>query len=314
MKSPFEFVVFDLETTGLGDSTEICEFAFVLFRDGKVESTLASRVKPSHNAQWQSSAVKLHGITKTHVKHSPAIGRFKEEIISFVGNRPVFAHNASFDINRLMSEIGIGIEAYCSLRIAKDVLGDMKLQKLDDIARALGFAKAEKHDATGDAIVCGELALEIFRRVAVASEGDLSARFAQHKLRPTLRSLQNAERGPRTDRALRKTDFDELTSTEEFGKFSSGEFTGKIVIFSDLKVLSKIEAQRIVLRLGGFSLDNVSKKTNYLVMGDTNEQTTKKMASDRINSSGGSIRILSEKQFLEMVAKVAPLDDILKAL
>ena len=306
-----EFVVFDLETTGLGDTTEICEFSFVRFKDGKLKSSLSSLVKPSHSADWQSGAIKVHGITKSEVKNMPSLAQFKSKILAFCKDVPVFAHNASFDINRLMSEVGLEIEAYCSLRISREILGNPALQKLDDISKSLGIAKNETHRAESDAIACAEVVIELLSRSGVTTGESLQQKFGRHRLRPTLRSMENASRGPKNDRALRKSDFDELVSAGAFTNFENAVFAGKTVIFSDLKTLSRTEAQMIILKLGGFSLDNVSKKTDFLVMGDIASETTKKRSASKINSNGGGIRIVSEEEFLVMVNAIAKVDLIL---
>jgi DNA polymerase III epsilon subunit-like protein len=306
-----EFVAFDLETTGLGDSTEICEFAFVLYRDGELVETLTSRVKPSHNAQWQSGAIKIHGITKESVKSAPPLVHFKHQIASFVSGRPVFAHNASFDLNRLMSEIGLRIEAYCTQRISQELKGASFPKKLDDIAKSLGIVKADLHDALGDAIVCAEVAHALFTDEGVTSADDLAERFSRHILVPTDVSTEKAAAGPKNDKSLRKADFDDLAAGEDFGKAKSPHFTNKTVIFSDLKVLSKFDAQTLILRFGGFSLDNVSKETDFLVMGDIKKETTKKKSTDRINARGGSIRVITEAEFILMVEETGEIKTLL---
>jgi DNA polymerase-3 subunit epsilon len=306
-----EFVAFDLETTGLGGSTEICEFAFVLYRDGELVETLSSRVKPSHNAQWQSGAIKIHGITKESVKSAPPLVHFKHQIASFVSGRPVFAHNASFDLNRLMSEIGLRVETYCTQRITQELLGASFPKKLDEIAIKLGRPKAELHDARGDAIVCAEVAYAVCKDQGIASLEELAARFSHHILAPTDASALKAKAGPKNDKSLRKSDFDELAAGDDFGTVLSPYFTNKTVIFSDLKVLSKIDAQTLILRFGGFSLDNVSKQTDYLVMGDVTNETTKKKSADRINAGGGSIRVISEVDFIRLVEETSDVSTLL---
>lgn len=77
-------------------------------------------------------------------------------------------------------------------------------------------------------------------------------------------------------------------------------FTGK------LASLSRREAQEAVVRQGGEAPSRVSKNTTHIVMGEEGYLTeivksSKLKRAEEINAQGGSVRIISESEFLEML-------------
>ena len=294
-----EFVVLDVETTGLDKETEICEVAFVRFVDGEVVDSLSSYVNPSRNAKWRKQAVALHGITKEAVKSAPALSQLKDSIEKFVQGKTLFAHNASFDVNRLMSEAGIQLSAFCTQLMSSELAAG-KVQKLDDLCVLLGIEKSPTHDAEGDAIACGRLVQIILKKAGVTDQGEIKKRFAYASIRPTEVSHDRASQGPRNNQALRKGEFLEFMTREEFGSVANTHFSGKTVIFSDLKILSKVDAQTMISNFGGQSFDHVTKDIDYLVVGDLAVETTKLRRAKQFNAKKSNIQIISEAEFIEM--------------
>jgi hypothetical protein len=306
-----EFITFDTETTGFGDTTEICEFAFVKFRDGAQAEVLASLVKPSHNSDWQSGAIAIHGITRQKVRSAPTMASFKRQIEDFIDGSVLLAHNASFDINRLMSEVGISIEAYCTMQLSKLVTKNDALKSLDDISESLNIQRQTLHDATGDAIACGQLVLHILTTLNVKSAEELRDRFQIHLVAPTEASNLKAKRGPKNDKYLGKADFSQLTASDAFGSVGNSVLKGKNVIFSRLQVLGSSQAQRLTLLFGGSSGNNVSKETDYLVLGDISKESTKTKDTAHINARGGRIQVISEDDYIKIAEKSGALEHLL---
>lgn len=95
-------------------------------------------------------------------------------------------------------------------------------------------------------------------------------------------------------------DFDE--SHPLFGRICV--FTGK------LEKLTRAEAMQVVANFGGVNADNVTKNTNFLVLGNNDFCTTlrggksnKHKKAEKLALDGQDIQILSENAFYDMISE-----------
>lgn len=99
-----EFAVLDFETTGLqpSDGDRIIQIAVVITdSQGKVISDWSSYVNPGRD----TGAVHIHGITTDQVASAPTFKELWGELSSLVAGRIIVAHNASFEVKFLLSEL-----------------------------------------------------------------------------------------------------------------------------------------------------------------------------------------------------------------
>ena len=90
------YVVFDLETTGLSSITdEITEIGAVKVIDGKIVDTFEMLVKP--NKRISQKITNITGITNEMVEGKPPIEEVLPQFIEFIGGLPLVAHNVEFD-------------------------------------------------------------------------------------------------------------------------------------------------------------------------------------------------------------------------
>ena len=93
------YVVFDLETTGLyadkGDS--IIEIGAVKMINGKIIDTFDTFVNP--NVKLSSEIISITGITDEMLVDAPNEEDAVKTFIDWVGEYPMVAHNAKFDIS-----------------------------------------------------------------------------------------------------------------------------------------------------------------------------------------------------------------------
>ena len=97
------YVVFDLETTGLyadkGDS--IIEIGAVKMKNGKIIDTFDTFVNP--NVKLSSEIISITGITDEMLVDAPNEEDAVKAFIDWVGEYPMVAHNAKFDISFINS-------------------------------------------------------------------------------------------------------------------------------------------------------------------------------------------------------------------
>lgn len=100
-----EVVLLDLETTGLQTQTDrITEVALMKMQGPEILDTYSTLINP----QWPIPEVitTITGISDEMVADAPTIEDVKQEILDFMGDRVLIAHNARFDKAFLEKELG----------------------------------------------------------------------------------------------------------------------------------------------------------------------------------------------------------------
>lgn len=156
-----EFVVFDLETTGLkAGSEEITEIGAVICKKGEILDKFQTFVNPKKHIP--PNITQLTGIRDSDVRDAPELKEALEAFLEFVGDRPLAAHNASFD----MEFVAVGCEktglefnslALDTLVMAQCLLPNLKKHKLNLVASFLGLPDFNHHRASDDAITTAHL-------------------------------------------------------------------------------------------------------------------------------------------------------------
>ena len=119
------YVVFDLETTGLhaseGDS--IIEIGAVKMKNGKIIDTYDKLIDPLK--PLSEEIISITGITNEMVSGKPNEEETVKDFIKWVGNLPVVAHNAKFD----MSFINMAYLKYDLGRFSNTVIDTLGLSR-----------------------------------------------------------------------------------------------------------------------------------------------------------------------------------------
>ena len=153
-----EYVSFDLETTGLScyyDS--IIEFGAVKIKDQTVVDRLQMFIKPPFDIP--AFITNKTNITNDMVKDAKPFKDCIDEILAWIGNDTIVAHNATFDyhfLNEELRRIGRPKMTNCvidTLDMARAVLKDRRAYRLGNIARNYRVAYDEEvaHRADYDA-------------------------------------------------------------------------------------------------------------------------------------------------------------------
>ncbi|MBQ4065644.1 MAG: PHP domain-containing protein, partial [Clostridia bacterium] len=166
-----EFVVFDIETTGLSfQNDRITEIGAVLVKGGEVISRFNTFVNPE--CPIPSHIVELTGITDEMVKDAPSQEEAVRAFLDYAGDRVLIAHNAGFDtsfIRKAADDYGIPFEnTYLdTVALSRYVNPDLKKHKLDTLAEYFGLGDFNHHRACDDAEM---LALIFFKMTEKLSE------------------------------------------------------------------------------------------------------------------------------------------------
>ncbi len=152
-----EFSVIDFETTGLypynGD--RIVEVGIVRATHEKVLKKYESYINPG--IPIPEAVSKINNITDDMVKEAPSIEKKIDEILEFIKNSVVVAHNLTFDISFLnfqlqkMNRPKLDNWMLDTIKASKIVLPDLERYSLESVTKALKIRNRESHRALADA-------------------------------------------------------------------------------------------------------------------------------------------------------------------
>lgn len=152
-----EFIVADLETTGLDSNTcEILELAAVLAdHTGTELSTFSALIRISKPVP--PLITDLTGISQADVdRNGRPLYEVMDAFATFIGTRPLFFHNAPFDIPFLQRAVGQSNRTlhnivHDTLPLARAAWPTMRSHKLATLAKIIDDAPLPTHRALADA-------------------------------------------------------------------------------------------------------------------------------------------------------------------
>lgn len=159
------FCVIDLETTGGNPDTEkIIEIGMVKIENRKITEERSFLVNPLK--EIPDFVQKLTGIKKADVEHSPKIEEVIDEIISFIGDSILVAHNTSFDIpflNGVLKKLQRPVlenKVICTNIMTKYMIPDIMSSNLNYMSQMFDISHSQAHRAIEDARATGMLLLK----------------------------------------------------------------------------------------------------------------------------------------------------------
>ncbi len=175
-----EFVVFDIETTGLeAEKDKLTEIGAVKIKGGEVVDSFNTFVNPGiHIPEF---ITKLTGITDEMVAEAPDIEQALNAFMHFAGEFPVIAHNASFDtgfIKYNAKKMGkrFGNAVIDTLQLSRSLFPDLGKYKLNLVAKHLGVKLENHHRAVHDAEATARIFIkcaDILKGKGVENVGDI---------------------------------------------------------------------------------------------------------------------------------------------
>ncbi|MCW8808926.1 MAG: 3'-5' exonuclease [Rhodanobacter sp.] len=161
-------VMLDFETTGLSAAggDRITEVAALRIVDGVVAERYVTLI--NCGVRIPSFVTALTGISQRMVDKAPPVAQVLPQLLDFIGDDVLAAHNASFDARFLLAESerqGLSPRhrgLICSLKLARRMLPGHASYKLGGLAHALNISyRGSAHRAEADAEVSTRLLLHI---------------------------------------------------------------------------------------------------------------------------------------------------------
>lgn len=290
-----DYIIFDIETTGLDSSyDEVIEIGAIKVKNNKIVSKFNSLVKPKN--EIDEYITELTGITNEMVKDAPTIEEILPDFMNYIGNDILIGHNVNFDINFIYDNLYrnkfdvLTNDFIDTMRISRKLLPELPHHRLIDLAKYFKIDSTNNHRSLKDCEITmnvyenlKEIALQKYDNV-----DEFKNAFKKHK-----------------KEGLRAKD---IVSTNTEFDVDNLFYDKYVAITGTLEKMLRKEAMQIIVDLGGHCEDGVTKKTNFLILGNNDynpilrgKKSSKLIKAETLKLEGKDIGIISENVFYDII-------------
>lgn len=308
----------DFETANQ-DRGSVCAVGLVKVSEGRVVDRFSTLIRPPEPVSFFSRHnTAVHGITAADVTGAPTWEKVREQVVDFVQGGALVAHNAPFDMGALRqacAHTGQALPAFdyaCTLALSRRTW-DLPDHRLPTVCAHLGHQITQHHRADADAEAAAHIMIAAMLRYGTSSLPELS-RAAGLRL-GRLEAIQPVavpvaapaapaapapqDRYGRWQRAAQSPLPEPSPDADPAGPL----FGRTVCVSGDLRAMDKPEVWKRIAEAGGRPAKNVTKKTDVLVVGDSDHggKTSKHKQAETYIAKGQSIDIITEA---ELVARL----------
>lgn len=308
-----DFVAVDVETAN-AQRGSICSFGLAVVENGKVVRTENWLTRPPAQLdRFDRFNISLHGITPSMVKDAPPFDERLAQVLKVVGDRPVVAHNATFDIGAIRQGcVADGLDwpelTYgCTLVLSRRIL-NLLSYRLPIVCDELGISLLDHHHAGTDANAAALIALELARRQQASSLEELASGV---QVRLGHVNGGNWHGCVSTWSGSGGTSYGETPEANPDAD-PYHPFYGQVMVFTGGLIMRREDAWAAVASLGATPEKGVNKRTTMLVVGDgftgnsvEEFHTGKAVKAVHWQAKGHTIEVLTEGDFFEMLEEKA---------
>ena len=161
-----EYIVFDIETTGLSQKkNKIIEIGAVKVKDGEEIDRFSEFINPEEPIPY--SIEQLTSITDEIVMHAPTVDVILPKFLEFCGDDIVVAHNAAFDtgfIKKNAKDLGMKFDNTImdTMTLSHVLLPELGKFTLDRVCKALNVKNEHHHRAVDDANATAKIFVKLY--------------------------------------------------------------------------------------------------------------------------------------------------------
>lgn len=175
------FVVFDLETTGAkAPPCRVTEIGAFRVKKGIVCDEFHTLVNPE--TPIPPFITMLTGISDEMVADAPKFSEVTDDLLRFIGDAVLVAHNASFDLGFLNHEVGrvyedyrVGNPSLCTVQLSRKLLPHIENHKLKTVANYFSIDLINHHRAKDDARATANIFVNLLGDLKTLGIRDLAA-------------------------------------------------------------------------------------------------------------------------------------------
>lgn len=287
LEIPQDYTVIDTETTGYDPyRDEIIELGALRVRGGKIVDSFSSLVRPGNSVS--DFITELTGISNAELQIAEEIDSVLPRFLDFVGDDVVVGHYVHFDVN-FVYDAAAGFcgrvfsnDMVDTLRLCRRALPDLEHHRLSDVAAALGAVQEGEHRSLLDCYTT----YNVLQALAVSGV-DFSSEPKKHHSHQTKAA--------------------DIIADEQMQQPDNPLF-GKVCVFTGALEIPRREAMQAVADIGGICGDSITKKTNFLILGNNDYCTTikdgksaKQKKAESLILQGQDLEILSESVFYDLI-------------
>lgn len=299
IEAPDSFVIIDIETTGLMPYwDDIIEVGAIRYEHGIEVRRFSSLIKPpvcEDGSYIDDYIIELTGITNEMLSTAPNIENVLSDLDSFIGNSILIGHNVNFDINFLYDNF----EEYLGKSLSNDFIDTMRLSRnlhpeekhhrLSDLCQRYELSYSSAHRSINDC----ELTYSCYKHLL----SEIDDKFSDFNSFIKSRRRRSYEVKAK-DIQSNCTNFD-----------ITHPLFGKVCVFTGvLEKMTRKDAMQLVANLGGINGDNVTKKTNFLILGNNDYcktikdgKSNKQKKAEKLKLAGCDIEVLPESVFYDLL-------------
>lgn len=288
---PDSYVVVDLETTGLDAKWDsIIEMAAIKVENGSIVASYESLVNPGY--EIDDFITELTGITNDMLSSAPTLEQVLPDFLALIQSDVMLGHYLCFDVRFLKTAaetLGLSFEKtkYVeTLRIARKVFPEWRHHRLCDLVENLHIESAGAHRAMLD-VLATKASYDALR--AIMDERGMTVEDIKPNKHANSRASNVA------------VQLDAYQPDEDI--------EGKTFVFTGaMERMTRKEGMQKVVNAGGYCGDNVTKETNFLVLGNkgysmalSGGKSSKHKKAELLKLKGADIEVISEDVFLQML-------------
>jgi DNA polymerase-3 subunit epsilon len=173
------FAAIDFETAS-GARVSACSLGIAVVEDGEIVQRKEWLIRPP-SLYFSLRNIQVHGITPEMVQYSPGFDTLWSEIEREIGDLPLVAHNAGFDMGVLKATLAFydvwyaKMQFLCSCSLSRRCWPEFSRHSLDALARELGIS-FRHHNAEEDAATAALVVLRAAEEYSAASVEELLER------------------------------------------------------------------------------------------------------------------------------------------
>ena len=176
-----DFVVFDLETTGAkAPPCRITEIGAFRVDRGVITEKFHTLVNPE--MPIPAFITSLTGISDDMVRNAPLFEDVVENLLDFLDDSVLVAHNAPFDmkflnheISRVYGEYRLANPCLCTVQLSRKLLPEIENHKLKTVAEHYSISLVNHHRASDDAKATAEIFVNFLDLLTTAGLQDIGS-------------------------------------------------------------------------------------------------------------------------------------------